>query len=105
MLPARGGSIHIRNVREPTAKSSANGFGQRFAVRQRVEDRDGLVGSHSLIGRRWEPHLPAYAMAHEIGHGLQATDWHAEAGVMKAERDYAAMEKGRLGFTSAGRKR
>jgi hypothetical protein len=41
--------------------------------------------------------------AHEIGHGLQGTDGHAETGVVKEHwngQDYDAIEKKPLEFTS-----
>jgi hypothetical protein len=45
----------------------------------------------------------AHVLAHEIGHVLQCTNWHARSGVMKAHwtnLDYDAMERKPLEFTS-----
>ena len=47
--------------------------------------------------------LLAHVLAHEIGHLLQGTNWHARTGVMKAHwngQDYGEMERKPLAFTS-----
>jgi hypothetical protein len=55
---------------------------------------------------RREPAILAHVLAHEIGHVLEGTDWHAPSGVMKAHwsgPDYDAMEKCPLDFTPLDR--
>jgi hypothetical protein len=58
-----------------------------------------------FVARRPNREAPilAHVLAHEIGHVLQATDVHAETGVMKAHwngQDYDAMGRTPLEFTS-----
>jgi len=46
--------------------------------------------------------LLAYIFAHELAHVMARSDYHSDTGVLKAQwshADYAAMVKGRLGFT------
>jgi len=48
------------------------------------------------------PYLLAYTFVHEITHLLQGTDWHSDAGVMKAHwdgRDFRKMAQMNLSFT------
>lgn len=50
-----------------------------------------------------EQAILAHVLAHEIGHILQGTDWHADTGVMKANwrpADYDNMQRGPLAFTA-----
>lgn len=50
-----------------------------------------------------EQAILAHVLAHEIGHILQGTDWHADTGVMKANwrsADYESMQRGPLAFTT-----
>ena len=51
---------------------------------------------------RLEAPLLAHVLAHELGHVLQGTTYHASAGVMKAHwrpEDFAQMAQGSLSFT------
>jgi hypothetical protein len=44
----------------------------------------------------------AHVLVHELTHGLQGVDWHAESGIMKAQwtpQDYRAMSRKTLPFT------
>jgi len=48
------------------------------------------------------PYVLAYVFVHEIGHILQATDWHSKSGIMKAfwsPDDRTLMKTGQLRFT------
>jgi hypothetical protein len=48
--------------------------------------------------------LLAYVLAHELGHVLMGSDYHADAGIMKAQwsaADYAAMRGRALRFTES----
>lgn len=50
-----------------------------------------------------EQAILAHVLAHELGHILQGTDWHAETGVMQANwraADYETMQRGPLAFTA-----
>jgi hypothetical protein len=50
------------------------------------------------------PYLLAYTLVHEITHLVQGTDWHSDAGVMKARwdgRDFGKMALMKLPFTDA----
>ena len=50
-----------------------------------------------------EAPILAHVLAHEIGHVLQQTNWHAPSGVMKAHsegQDYYAMGRTPLKFTA-----
>jgi hypothetical protein len=49
-----------------------------------------------------EQAILAHVVAHELGHILQGTDWHADTGIMKAswrQSDYEDMQRGPLAFT------
>lgn len=49
-----------------------------------------------------EQAILAHVLAHELGHILQGTDWHADTGVMKANwraADYESMQRKPLAFT------
>jgi len=120
--------VHIAwpAVRQCTARASDG----PIAIFVRFDRRSGTWASHSqdalgwvspfgensktitilydriqiIAGRvEWEQQILAHVLAHEIGHVLQGTDYHAPSGVMKAHwstADLAAMQVRPLEFTS-----
>lgn len=88
-----------------------SGEASRGALAYALPFGDGATAITVMYDRiRWvagrstrEQLILAYTLAHEIGHILERTNWHAQTGIMKAHwsgQDYDATERKQLGFTS-----
>ena len=98
-------TVQVRFTRE-----APDGVSRDALARALPFSQEGIA-IHVMYGRiRWlargpyrEAPILAHVLAHEIGHVLQRTDWHAPDGVMKAlwnGQDYNAMARKPLEFTS-----
>ena len=118
--------IHLARRNDAPRRSTASGSPVTVQVRFIREEPDGAsrevlarawpfreegIAIHLMYSRiRWvaagsgrEAPILAHVLAHEIGHVLQGTNWHAPTGVMKAHwsaQDYDAMGWEPLEFTS-----
>jgi hypothetical protein len=97
--------IQIRWIKESPAGVSAEALARALPFGEQGVAIDIMYDRIRFVARRSSREAPllAHVLAHEIGHVLQGTNGHAFTGVMKAHwngRDYDAMEKKPLEFTS-----
>ena len=90
--------VNMEAQAPPSLPSGAMAAAQLFEGRNiRIyHDRVNRLTNKSL-----KPRLLAYVLVHEITHLLQACDWHAPRGIMKAtwtQADYAAISRTTLAF-------